>query len=1326
MAKNKVFIDIVIDDKGTTKRVAVNAKKLGLALDDTASGAQKTKKHTDDLSKSNKDLDRNFRGTAKMSSNMTKNFSKQQQGMGGLVGAYATLAAQVFAVTAAFQFLGEASQFRNLIAGQEALGAVTGTAFKTITNSIIEATDAQLRYGEAARAAAIGTAAGVTSSQLTRLAEAAKNVSFALGRDLTDSFNRLVRGVTKAEPELLDELGIILRLEPATQKYAQAIGKSVSELNAFERTQAVTNEVLDQAESKFAAIAIMMDEDATALARFTKSFDELLNTFKIGLIKGLVPVLEFLTKNTEALVASFALLALPILRSILPAFDSWIEKSKVLQAENQTYVENYKKGIADQVAAQKELLQSQTQNAKQAQKRAQQVLKGDKESAGLNFMRGEGADDDKNIKRQQAASAKILSNAQAQLREHREVQSGYLEGKNQQEVNDLQKSHDKRAAIVKDGTNKQVGFVQAGVAKSRLAIMSLPVVASTAFQGMVSAARIAAVGMNLAFSAVAAIGVLTLIVQAYQGVMKVLYPASEEQKRQTGIISDLTDKYRTLNDEVKRSAEARRDVLFGTDLAANAANVLESVGIQQFIEDINKLSTLDQDTEGFRLLQGKLAETNNELIKINPLFKALRDNILDPAAVDPAVAKGLVKVTNATIDAGNVIDNLPNRIKDANAAFAKLGSSFIKSTPLSNFVDSQKLLLDDLVSINKSSSQAIQDLGTEQQSMLKTVGDQQAEVGALGAVPIQFKARGKETEGYKKYMADLAAINEKYGGTLEENTAREKNLQQRQGEAFKQRTRNNALFNEINERYTKGLKLETELIINARVLSRLEREALSRQTQGITLGGKAANLALERVAQTEKLAKAENAVKEARLAVDLSNEKEKPARREALFLAIENRKNVGLEVEFERLVTSEKLKQIQYERELLRLSAQSAATSREKADIEFRRGIEERTGGGTLASRQALLALDKESLENDVKTATDVLNRAEVAAAEKRRQALEEVDRRNQQAEGSGGLFGSRAMARSRRRTALGQLERGPEELARLAALQKQQQAQARLNEFEQEKLTLFLKQNLALREQAANRLNDVGITQAQRQVREQLRIAEEQQIVLSTEQVDLIRQQAAETELLSTMAEQKQAIFDSISGGLANAFNSIITGSQSAGEAFKGFAKSVLAAVARMLAEMIALQVIMAAIGFATSAGAAAGGGIMGTGTSPGDPFGQGFGGSTVIRTARYGMKAPREYATGGIARGPQAGYPAVLHGTEAVVPMPHGSIPVEFKGDGASNNNVTVNVTMNSDGSTQTRAQSDGQSAAQLGTAISAAVQQELQNQKRSGGLLSPYGAA
>ena len=296
--KNQVYIDVVIADKGTTKRVAVNAKKLGMELDKAGAGTERAAKGQDKLNKSSKDLDRNMRGTAKMTSNSSKEFSKMQQGMGGLVGAYATLAAQVFAVSAAFQFLQTASDRRNLISGQEALGAVSGTAYKTITNSIIEATDAQIKYADAAKAAAIGTAAGLGAGQLERLGVAAKNTSFALGRDLTDSFNRLVRGVTKAEPELLDELGIILRLEPATKKYALAIGKTAEELDAFERTQAVTNEVLTQAEDKFGNLERFMDEDAATLARFTKSFDDLINTMKIGIIDILKHALKFLSQNS--------------------------------------------------------------------------------------------------------------------------------------------------------------------------------------------------------------------------------------------------------------------------------------------------------------------------------------------------------------------------------------------------------------------------------------------------------------------------------------------------------------------------------------------------------------------------------------------------------------------------------------------------------------------------------------------------------------------------------------------------------------------------------------------------------------------------------------------------------------------------------------------------------------------------------------------------------------------------------------------------------------------------------------------------------------------
>ena len=255
MAK-KIQIDIEVN--GKMQKVTVDAKKLRKELD----GVDKS---TDKVSKSTRDASRNMQGLSKRTSNSTKEFSKMQQGMGGIVGIYATIAAQVFAVSAAFQFLRDASDVSNLIAGQAALGAVTGVAYGTLTQSLRDATLGQLSFAEASRAAAIGTAGGLSPSQLEGLSRAAKNASVVLGRDLTDSFNRLIRGTTKAEPELLDELGIILRLDTALGKYATAVGKSANELSAFERTQAVANEVLDQAENKFGAIEDILDPSTASL-----------------------------------------------------------------------------------------------------------------------------------------------------------------------------------------------------------------------------------------------------------------------------------------------------------------------------------------------------------------------------------------------------------------------------------------------------------------------------------------------------------------------------------------------------------------------------------------------------------------------------------------------------------------------------------------------------------------------------------------------------------------------------------------------------------------------------------------------------------------------------------------------------------------------------------------------------------------------------------------------------------------------------------------------------------------------------------------------------
>jgi len=321
MAKNDIKIKINVDGKDIelTKK---QAEKLGKELDSTGKSTNKLGKETDKTTYATK---KGINATA----NGTKNFSNMARGIsGGLVPAYATLAANVFALTAVFGFLTKAADYRVLQQGQAAYAAVTGVAYKTLTNTIIEATDAQITYADAAQAAAIGTAAGLSPEQLGKLGAAAKTVSIALGRDLTDSFNRLIRGTTKAEPELLDELGIILRLETATKNYAASLGVTKESLNAFQRTQAVTVDVLTQVETKFAAINAIIEPETNKINKLSKSFDDLMNTLR-SLVAGPAEGLAvFFSENIGAAIGALALFTLPIIKSILPAFEQWETTAK--------------------------------------------------------------------------------------------------------------------------------------------------------------------------------------------------------------------------------------------------------------------------------------------------------------------------------------------------------------------------------------------------------------------------------------------------------------------------------------------------------------------------------------------------------------------------------------------------------------------------------------------------------------------------------------------------------------------------------------------------------------------------------------------------------------------------------------------------------------------------------------------------------------------------------------------------------------------------------------------------------------------------------------
>jgi methyl-accepting chemotaxis protein len=223
MANVKQTYTLEVIAKGL-KEVTSEIRGLRADMARVPGATDKAEKGYRKVTKSVGEYDRNAKGAANATNNSTKAFSKMAQGMSGtLVPAYATVAANVFALTAAFGALERAMDTQILINASEELATQTGRSLTMLADSMKDITGNAISMKEALQSASIAASAGFDNTTIERLTQVARNASVALGRDMTDSLNRVFKGAIKAEPELLDELGIILRLDPATREYAASL-----------------------------------------------------------------------------------------------------------------------------------------------------------------------------------------------------------------------------------------------------------------------------------------------------------------------------------------------------------------------------------------------------------------------------------------------------------------------------------------------------------------------------------------------------------------------------------------------------------------------------------------------------------------------------------------------------------------------------------------------------------------------------------------------------------------------------------------------------------------------------------------------------------------------------------------------------------------------------------------------------------------------------------------------------------------------------------------------------------------------------------------------
>jgi hypothetical protein len=251
----------------------------------------------------------------------SRDFAKQASGLGGLVHVYATFAANIFAITAAFTALSKAADTTNMVKGLGQLGAASGRDLVGLSKQLVAAADGAVSLKEALTATAAASAGGMGGDQLLRLTAVAKNASQALGRDMPDALSRLTRGITKIEPELLDELGILVKVDTANQNYARNLGKTVSSLTDLERRQAFANEAISQGEKKFGAISMASNPYSKILASTTDLIQQGLELVN----KVVGPLVEMLSKSPTGLAVAIGAIASVLLKQAIPAIGSMRE-----------------------------------------------------------------------------------------------------------------------------------------------------------------------------------------------------------------------------------------------------------------------------------------------------------------------------------------------------------------------------------------------------------------------------------------------------------------------------------------------------------------------------------------------------------------------------------------------------------------------------------------------------------------------------------------------------------------------------------------------------------------------------------------------------------------------------------------------------------------------------------------------------------------------------------------------------------------------------------------------------------------------------------------
>ena len=173
--------------------------------------------------------------------------------------------------------------------GEELLKALREASAGTISNT-------ELILG-ANTAMVLGVAR--SQDELVKLLEISRLASRELGISVQFAFDSVVKGIGRASPFILDNIGIIADAESAQRKYAESLGITTSELTKEQRAEALKFSVLEVSARRVAEAGELSLNYSDRLQQVTASLSNLRDNIGRALLPAMVSLIDATDDGTS-------------------------------------------------------------------------------------------------------------------------------------------------------------------------------------------------------------------------------------------------------------------------------------------------------------------------------------------------------------------------------------------------------------------------------------------------------------------------------------------------------------------------------------------------------------------------------------------------------------------------------------------------------------------------------------------------------------------------------------------------------------------------------------------------------------------------------------------------------------------------------------------------------------------------------------------------------------------------------------------------------------------------------------------------------------------